>query len=347
MVARERSSRVASAAAARPVAGAGVRLGEASNGAIREQLSDIQCARIVNATFDVSCERGAGNVSVAHIVQRAGVSRRTFYELFRDRDECFLAAFEQALEYACERVLPAYESQKDWREKIRASLLAFLSFLDEEPAIGRVLIVESVAAGSGTLARRSEIAGLLTGVVDQGRTADKATGTVPPLTGEGIVGGVLSVIHTRLSASEHEPLVELAKPLMSMIVLPYLGAAAARKELERPMPEPSVKPRRTQLLADPFKDTGLRLTYRTVRVLAAISDHPGASNRLIGDTAEIKDQGQISKLLMRLQRAGMITNTGLPLDKGAPNRWALTDTGQQVVTTIRAHTEGLHRAGEP
>lgn len=84
----------------------------------------------------------------------------------------------------------------------------------------------------------------------------------------------------------------------------------------------------------------MRLTYRTVRVLTAIGESPGASNRLIADTAEIGDQGQISKLLARLQRVGMVTNTEATPGKGALNSWTLTTRGAQVVETIRAHTEG-------
>lgn len=82
----------------------------------------------------------------------------------------------------------------------------------------------------------------------------------------------------------------------------------------------------------------MRLTYRTVRVLMAIAEHPGASNRLIAEIAEITDQGQISKLLGRLQRAGMLTNSGLGPGTGAPNAWTLTPSGRQVADSIRTHT---------
>jgi DNA-binding MarR family transcriptional regulator len=166
------------------------------------------------------------------------------------------------------------------------------------------------------------------------------TGLPPSLTAEGIVGGVFSVIHSRLLEGDREPLLMLLNPLMSMIVLPYLGSAAARRELEPPLPERAIPKRDSEpLTSDPFKDAGMRLTYRTVRVLMAIADHPGASNRFIGETAGMVDQGQISKLLGRLQRIGLISNTGLGPGKGAPNAWSLTDRGGQVVHAIRSHSE--------
>jgi DNA-binding MarR family transcriptional regulator len=84
----------------------------------------------------------------------------------------------------------------------------------------------------------------------------------------------------------------------------------------------------------------MRLTYRTVRVLMAIVDNPGASNRTIGRIAGINDPGQISKLLGRLQRIDLVSNTGLGPGTGLPNSWSLTGKGWQVVQTVRSHSEG-------
>jgi hypothetical protein len=165
-----------------------------------------------------------------------------------------------------------------------------------------------------------------------------------------VVGGALSVIHARLLArtpagigvshtgEPRRPLIELANPLMSMIVLPYLGAAAARRELECPLPDRAVGGQDALLLSNSFKDAGMRLTYRTVRALIAIGEHPGASNRLVGEVAGISDQGQMSKLLGRLRRIGLVQNTGLGSGLGAPNEWTLTAKGQQITDGIRAHT---------
>jgi AcrR family transcriptional regulator len=321
-----------------------VRSSQAHNGPIRAQLADLQRARILSVVFDVATQRGVSNMTVADIVERAGVSRRTFYEVFSDREDCFLAAFDDAVSYASKQVLSAYESQKGWRERIRAGLVAFLAFLDEQPKIGRLLIVESNAGGLATQGRRSEIIAVLTRAIEHGREHAKVGGTIQPLTGEGIVGGALAVIHSRLVKKDGRPLVELTNPLMSMIVLPYLGTGAARRELDRPAPVSAGRALAEPLLSDPFKDAGMRLTYRTVRVLTAIADLAGRdispSNRLVADAAEISDQGQISKLLRRLERVGMLANTGLGPGQGAPNAWALTDSGSRVVSTIRSHTEG-------
>ena len=80
----------------------------------------------------------------------------------------------------------------------------------------------------------------------------------------------------------------------------------------------------------------MRLTYRTVRVLCAIADHPSASNREVASAAGIADQGQISKLLARLQSLGLIRNEGLGQPRGAPNAWGLTAKGVEVERSIRS-----------
>ena len=91
--------------------------GERASGA--ERVIEIQRARLLGAMVKVSGERGAANVSVAHVVERAGVSRRTFYELFDDREECFLAAFDDAIAYATRYVLDGYDPKAKWAERVR------------------------------------------------------------------------------------------------------------------------------------------------------------------------------------------------------------------------------------
>ena len=84
------------------------------------RVSDIQRARILAAMVDVASERGGGNVTVAHVVARSGVSRRTFYEIFQGREDCFLAALDDAIARIAAEVVPAYRQPGPWRERIRA-----------------------------------------------------------------------------------------------------------------------------------------------------------------------------------------------------------------------------------
>ncbi len=304
----------------------------------REHVSEIQRMRILAGMAEVASERGAGSVTVAHVVSRAGVSRRTFYDLFADREECFLAAFEDAIGQVSTLVLEAYGHEGAWRERIRAGLWAALVWFDEESALARICIVESLAAGPRALERRAVVLRALVAAIDEGRSDVPRRGTQPPpLSAEGVVGAVLSVIHTRLlDPRRADPLTGLLGELMSVIVLPYLGQAAAQKELHKPAP-PLLK-NTSAGHRDPLEGLEMRITYRTVRVLMTIGASPDASNRQIATAAGISDQGQVSKLLARLEHLGLIYNRGLGPVKGAPNAWQLTARGRQVEEAIRVRT---------
>jgi AcrR family transcriptional regulator/DNA-binding MarR family transcriptional regulator len=288
------------------------------------------------AMVDVVSDRGAANVTVARVVACSGVSRRTFYELFNDREDCFLAAFDDRIARIANEVIPAYQQPGRWREKVRAGLIASLSVLDNDPDLARLLIVESLGAGPKALERRRRVLAQVITIVDEGRREARTGDGPPPLTAEGIVGAVLAVLHGRLLEKNPGRLVELTGPLMGMIVLPYLGPAAARRELDRPIPRVSNNPRRT--VPDPLRELEMRLTYRTVRVLMAVAENPGSSNRAVADGAGIKDQGQISKLLSRLKRLGLIEHTGGEPARGGPNAWALTERGREVHGAITEQT---------
>lgn len=300
-------------------------------GAHGGRLSDIQRSRILTAMVQEVAVRGAGHVTVAHAVARSGVSRRTFYELFEDREDCLLAALEDAVARVAGKVVPAYESAVGWREGVRAALIELLAIFDSEPNLARLLAVESLGAGPRALERRRIVLDRMIVTVDEGRGAATKAGSLaerPSLTAEGIVGAVLAVLHRRVLDGGCGELVELTSPLMGMIVLPYLGPAAARGEIERPIPK--VRPKAKVVSRDPLRDLGMRLTYRTIRVLLAVAAYPGSSNRLVGESAGIPDQGQASKLLARLHGLGLVENAGAGLTRGEPNAWTLTDKGWEV-----------------
>jgi AcrR family transcriptional regulator len=323
----------------------------------RVETSEIQRARVLSAMVEVATERGAANATVARVVARSGVSRRTFYELFSDREDCFLAAFDDGIARIANEVVPAYEAASPWQAMIRAGLTALLQFLDYDPGTGRLVVVETLGAGPKALERRRRVLAQIIAIVDEGRTltgipkghtphrtpqgtgGGEAAGREakqgdgpPPLTAEGVVGGVLSLIHSRLLEGRDGSLVGLVNPLMSMIVLPYLGSAAARRELARPVPKASARPRPAN--GDPLRELPMRLTYRTVRVLMAVAVHPGSSNRAVGDEAGIADQGQISKLLARLKRLGLVENSRDGQANGLANVWTLTERGREVYGAI-------------
>jgi AcrR family transcriptional regulator len=293
---------------------------------------EMQRRRLLSATVSLVYERGVQALTVATVCERAGMSRRTFYEIFDEREACLHAAFEDAVERAREIVTGAVVGERRWRDRIRAGLGALLVFLDREPAMARLLIVDALGAGGDTLESRRRVLAEMIAVVEEGRAEVKAGLQPPSLTAEGVVGAVSSVIHARMLERDPRPLAELAGALMAMIVQPYLGAAGAQRELERPATAAqSTVPR---FPADPFKDLPIRLTYRTVRVLSSIAGTPGISNKQVARTAGIADEGQTSKLLTRLQRYGLIHDTGVGPTQGMPRAWSLTERGEGVLEAI-------------
>ncbi len=300
---------------------------------------EIQRARIQRAIAEEMVARDDPHaVTVADVVARAGVSRRAFYELYADRDDCFLAAFEWGLQLGADEMYAAYAREARWQDGVRAALAALLGLLDREPALARLCIVYALGAGGRVQQRRMEAIETIREFVDRGRLEGSCRTEPPEVAAEGVVGAVLAVIHTRLLSGDRagsgaRSLTELLGPLMNLILLPYLGAAKASRELNRPAPRPAAASGSPE--EAPGVDLSMRLTYRTARVLRAIGERPGASNREVADQAGIVDQGQISRLLSRLESLGLIANTGGSSNRGTANAWVLTPSGEQVEQGIQ------------
>jgi AcrR family transcriptional regulator/DNA-binding MarR family transcriptional regulator len=309
----------------------------------RAQVTEIQRSRLLAAAVGTIEELGYERATVARITGRAGVSRRTFYELFSNREECLAAVLDDVVDAVRGEIVAAGVDRLAWRERVRRGLWAILSFLDREPALARVCVVQALRGGPALLERREEILARLAGVVDEGRFEGARGAECTPLTAEGLVGAAFTIVYARLLRGERGPLTDLLGELMGMIVLPYQGAAAARREQARSAPAARADAPRTSTeaapaVADPLGGVTMRLTYRTARVLEGIAEHPGASNRQVSEYGGVEDQGQVSKLLRRLASLGLLSNAGPGHLKGEPNAWTLTAKGEQVARSIRLHS---------
>jgi AcrR family transcriptional regulator len=295
-------------------------------------MARVQEARLLTATLETVDERGYSSLTVAQITERAGVSRKTFYDLFEDCEDCFLATVNWGIELLAPAVVQAYRMESGWREGIRAGLAVLLGFFDAAPAFAQLLVVEARAPGNHARQRAGEIFERLAVAIDEGG-AGAPPGQEPlPIAGEAVVGAVWSILYSRLTHRYTRSLLALHGTLMSVIVLAYLGQETAHEELSRTAPEPPALPQPS--VVEPLgaiDGLNMRVTYRTLRVLAVIGDRPGLSNREIARAAGISDPGQISKLLARLRDLGFIRNTGLGQTAGAANEWSLTAMGERLV----------------
>jgi AcrR family transcriptional regulator len=314
--------------------------------ASRERVVEIQRSRLLAAALGAIDELGYPRVTVAHIASRARVSRRTFYELFDGREDCLLAALESIVETIRGELAHAELDGIEWRERVRTGLWTILSFFEREPVLARVVVVQALRGGPRVLERREQVLSELARVINEGCAESARKGDCPPLTAEGLVGAGFSIVYGRLLRGQQESLTDLLGGLMGMIVLPYQGPAVARREQARVAPVASSSAsREASVVVDGSGDDGrgggdllagvpMRLTYRTALVLEAIATRPGASNRIVAELAGVADQGQISKLLARLERLGLAENTGVGHVKGERNAWALTALGRRVAQRL-------------
>jgi AcrR family transcriptional regulator/DNA-binding PadR family transcriptional regulator len=310
-------------------------------------LSEAQRSRLLGAAFALVAEEGYRGMAVRAVSERAGVSSKTFYDLFEDREGCFLAAFEDGVEQLTEVARPAYEAQRDWVESVRAGLAALLALLDRERALCGLVLVEALGVGPRVLARRAEVLDGVAGVVDGGREGVEGAGELPAMTAAGVVGGVFSMVHARLVERDIEPqrdaesLVGLLNGLMATIVLPYRGREAAARELSRPAPElpaPTPEPEVEReapagLVLPPLPDD-YRLTVRRHAALSAVAELCGEGSepcsREVRERAGIPYEGQLSHLMMDLETRGLVENTRKGA-VGTRKAWRIKPRGRAVL----------------
>lgn len=156
-------------------------------------------ARIFEAMAHVVAERGYSQATIADIVETAGISRRTFYEHFRDKEECFLATYRTGCENGLAQIRAAeLESAGDWREYLRRSIERFVGVLAAEPHFARVLLIEVLGAGPRALTAREEI--LVQFVErfrvlhDLARSEEPQLGEVPDEHLRALVGGTAELV---------------------------------------------------------------------------------------------------------------------------------------------------------
>jgi AcrR family transcriptional regulator len=297
------------------------------------RMAEFQRSRLLKAAVAVASEHGYAGTTATAVIARARVSRKTFYDIFEDREACFLAAVEGSLAQMAAVVEPAYEAQGSWSERLRMALVALLVFAEHQPEAAALVLSYASGYGPASVEPRASVLQVLRRAVDEGRSQPRAREDLSPLTAEFVVSGALAVIHSRLQQRPSD-LSELVNQLMSIVVLPYIGAAAAGRQLIRALPTTTEATSPTSE-NEPLSRLGMRLTYRTVSTLEAIATSPGANNMQVGAEVGIFDQGQISKLLSRLAGLGLIVNTGLGQTRGGSNAWYLTPAGRQLEGEVR------------
>lgn len=199
-----------------------VRLVGGPHGMPPELVGRIQRERLFGAMAEVVAERGYQGATVRALLGRAGISRKTYYELFADKEECFLAAYDEAVEHVLGLIVEAYAEGSSPEDRVRRALEAFLGFCAEEPAVARMCIVEVLAAGPRARERRAATMARLAELVEGALRELRGDDRLGTLAARALIGGVHELIYAPVDAGEVEDLPALAERIVSSQLAPLV-----------------------------------------------------------------------------------------------------------------------------
>jgi AcrR family transcriptional regulator len=187
----------------------------------------------MGAMVEVVAERGYPETRVVDIIEAARVSRKTFYELFSDKETCFLAAYDEALGALYRGTSAAFSSapKAAWAERIRNALAAFLGMMAARPATAKFCVVDVLAAGPRALARRDAAVRQFAGFIETGR-AESAL-ELPAATALSLAGGINELLYSEIIHGAGVQLPARLPEIIFWVTQPFLGSDAAQAERRR------------------------------------------------------------------------------------------------------------------
>lgn len=195
------------------------------------EIAASQRLRIMSAITAVVAEEGYAPTTIAAITRRAGVSRTTFYGHYRDKEACFLAAYDHFVDVLFARMSVDIGPHAAWHAFIDVTLAGYLGTLDGDPDAARAFVLEGDAGGPAVRARRrtayGRLARLLHGRHDAMRREDPSLGALPEEVYLGMVYAVRELVRDSLDAQPENRLTGLAPTIRFWLTATLLGAAAA------------------------------------------------------------------------------------------------------------------------
>jgi len=222
-----------------------VQLPSGRHGLDRAFVISNQRDRILDAIASEIAAKGYGAVTVADVCRRARVSSRTFYELFSDKAECFLAAYDAAIEALMAQVASVFQEMPEATpERARAVLARVLELFAREPDFARMCLVEVNAAGEDAARRYAGVIESFLALVDQIQQYEESRRHRPPVrpdtaTRQAVVGGIAWVIHLEVVAGRTRQLPELLPQLTYILLAPFIGPRAAARTAFGRQPRPA------------------------------------------------------------------------------------------------------------
>lgn len=207
------------------------RLPRGRHGLSPEFVAQNQRQRLIAGLTEVLHEVGYQKTTVSLIGQRAAVSKSDFYKHFESKDDCFVAAYDAAIERIRERVMAGCgrHGQGEWGLRVRSGVVSLVELLEEEPALAGLALVEGLRAGRGVYDRYQAAVESFVPYLREGAPEAPGGGEVPVATDEAVVGGVASLLGRRILAGEAEQLDQLIPAVLEFALTPYLGSEEARR----------------------------------------------------------------------------------------------------------------------
>jgi AcrR family transcriptional regulator len=284
--------------------------------------------RLVVAAGQLAAELGSSAVGVHHVCQRAGVSRRTFYDLYADRDACFVDAHQEAYGRLVGHVAEAVaDAGVEWEDRAVAATQALLSAWEADRVLAHLCLVAAVGGNDETLAlRRTAIAQLAALLGDA---------PAQPLAAEpvlaGAIGSVWESVFRSLTEDPDTSIIELAGTAIYLLLAPFVGRRQAAARAAGRGGGATYVTRWTPAVVGDSEDRGLLVTELTGQTLRYLNSHPGAANIDIARAVDVRHESQMSRHLARLERAGMVARR----KEGRTNAWVLTPRGEEAARTLR------------
>lgn len=297
----------------------------------------MQRARMLEAMTEIVADRGLYGTTIAAVAKQARVSRVTFAEVFGSIEQAFVALVVQVTGWPANLIRDAFERESSWQASVLAGLEALLVFLDSEPALARVCLIDALAGPPAALEHRAQLLQPLIAMVDGVRETLPADRQPPAVTAEAAVVSVAGILHARLVAGQAPPFINLLSELAELVVAPYLGSDEAAEtaklgdERSRAIAQKrSVGP--PDLRVPIPKQLNHARASRARACVLYVAEHPGASNKKIATGIGIRHLGQTSTLLSRLEEIEVLTKRAG--GAGRPNAWTLSSHGQEIARSL-------------
>jgi AcrR family transcriptional regulator len=204
----------------------GDRLPPGRHGLPRVFVAENQRERLLNGVVEAVAEHGYNAATIASITKAAKISRRTFYEYFEGKEDCFLAAFEMIEAHVLDSMLAASGAGEPWPGRVRVRLAVLLDVLSRDTAVARCFLIEPLAAGGEAAARYREAMQLLAATL---RPEPPPSELNMEVRDQALVGGIATLIVRRLNAGGARHLPELLSDLTELALAPYLGRQEAKR----------------------------------------------------------------------------------------------------------------------